>query len=64
MFLFFLFVRVFLNAETEVVVQIPSAETLLILPSGEGSHFLWTRNHRKIWRIRHCVSNFVHAVYL
>jgi hypothetical protein len=44
--LLFSFVFVSLNAETEVVLQIPSIEILLILPSGEGPHFPWTRNHR------------------
>jgi hypothetical protein len=52
--LLFSFVFVFLNAETEIVFQIPSAGILLILLSGEGPHFPWTRNHQM--RIRHYVG--------
>jgi hypothetical protein len=36
----------FPGAETEVVLQIPSVEILLILPAGGGSKFLWTHNHQ------------------
>ena len=64
--LLFSFVFVFLNAETEVVLQIPSAEILLILPSGEGSHSFMDAqsSNYETARIRHCVDSFLHAAYL
>jgi hypothetical protein len=59
MFLFsFVF---FLDAETEVVVQIPSAEILFMIPSGEGSRFFMdtqSSNYKTV-RIRHCVDALV-----
>jgi hypothetical protein len=56
-------VFVFLDSETEVVVQILSVEILLILPSGKGFRFFidTQSSNYETGRIRHCVDSFIHA---